>query len=257
MSDLQSKPIVNQAPGEAKSLPAAMMALFEMHGLNTDKLIPASVIGFDRTKNIATVQPMIMILDVSDNTRMRNRIADVPVMSLGGGGFHISFPLKQGDLGWILAADRDLSLFLQSLSAARPNTLRKHKFSDSWFIPDVFRNYTINGADANAMVLQSTDGTTRIAINEGTINITAPTAVNVTTPTATFSANVVVKGNLTVQQTATITGATTVNGGFNASGSGSSSVTLPANTTINGIIVATHGHISSGAGSRTSGNMIS
>lgn len=251
MSDLQNKPIVNQAPGEAKSLPAAMMALFEMHGLNHDKLIPAEVIGFDRASNIATVQPLIMLLDVSDNTRMRNRIADIPVMSLGGGGFHISFPLKQGDLGWILAADRDLSLFLQGLTAARPNTLRKHKFSDSWFIPDVFRKYTINGADSAAMVIQSTDGTTRIAIGEGPINITAPGGVNVTTPTATFSADVVVQGKLTVA------GATTVNGGFNASGSGTTSVTLPSNTTIGGIVVATHGHISSSPGTRTSGNMIS
>jgi hypothetical protein len=254
---LQNKPIVNQMPGEADSLPAALAALLGHHGLKTDKLIPAKIVNFDRNKNIATVQPQIMLVDTSDNSRMRNQIAQVPVMSLGGGGFHISFPLKKDDLGWILAADRDLSLFLQTLKAAIPNTGRKHSFSDSWFIPDVFRNYTINDADSAAMVIQSTDGTTRIAISEGQINITAPTGVLVTTPLATFSQDIRVKRNLQVDGTATITGATTVNGGFNASGSGASSVTLPSNTTIGGVVVVGHGHISSGAGSRTSGGMIS
>lgn len=247
---LQNKPLVNVAPGEKDSLAAALAALFNMNGLRTDKLIPAEVVEYDRANNKATVQPMIMIIDVSDNTRQRNQIAEVPVMSLGGGGFHINFPLKQGDLGWILAADRDISQFLQGLSMAAPNTLRKHSFADSWFIPDVFRKYTINAADADAMVIQSTDGTTRISISEGVINITAPTSVTVTTPLATFTGNVVVNQNLTV------TGATTVNGGFNASGSGSTSVTLPSNTTIGGIAVYGHGHISSTAGTRTSGGMI-
>lgn len=254
---LQNKPIVNQMPGEADTLPAALAAVFGHHGLKTDKLIPAEIVGFDRVKNIATVQPMIMLVDVSDQSRMRNPISQVPVMSLGGGGFHISFPLKKGDLGWILAADRDLSLFLQSLTASIPNTGRKHSFSDSWFIPDVFRKYTINAADSAAMVIQSTDGTTRISISEGVINITAPTSVKVDTPKATFTHDVEIQGNLTVDQNMTVTGATTVNGGFNANGSGAAGVTLPTQTTIGGIVVYGHGHISSGAGSRTSGGMIS
>lgn len=256
MSGLQNKPIANQMPGEAKSLPAALEALFGLHGLDTSKLIPAQIINFDRTQNLATVKPLIMHVDTNDKLRSRLPIANVPVVSLGGGGFHISFPLKQGDIGWILAADRDLSLFLQSLKESGPNTFRRHTFADSWFIPDVFRQYTINSADANAMVIQSTDGTTRISISEGIIVITAPTSVKVDTPKATFTHDVEVQGNLTVDQNATVTGATTVNGGFNASGSGSSSVTLPNNTTIGGIVVYGHGHISSSPGTRTSGGMI-
>lgn len=250
MSGFQNKPIVNLMPGEAKTPKAALKALFGLNGLKLDKLIPAEVMAFDRTKNLATVKPLIMVVDTNDQTRSRLPIGNVPVLSLGGGGFHISFPLKQGDIGWIMAADRDLSLFLQSLKEAGLNTFRKHTFADSWFIPDVFRQYAINAADANAMVIQSTDGSTRISISEGTVNITAPGAVNVTTPIATFSQDVAVKGNLVV------TGATTVNGGFNASGSGSSSVTLPNNTTIGGIVVYGHGHISSNPGTRTSGGMI-
>jgi hypothetical protein len=200
---------------------------------------------------MATVQPMVMLIDVSDNTRLRKPIVNIPVISLGGGGFHISFPLKEGDLGWILAADRDISQFIQSMKASPPNTLRTHKFTSGWFIPDVFRQYTINSADSAAMVIQSTDGATRISIGQGTVNITAPTSVTVTTPLATFSQDVAVNGKLTV------TGLTTANGGFTALGTGGNQpCTLPQSTTIGGIAVYGHGHISSNPGTRTSGGMI-
>jgi hypothetical protein len=250
-ADLQNKPVVNRAPGEENSLSATLDAVLGMHGMKTDRLIPAQVIDFDRVNNVAVVQPMIMLWDVSDNTRPRKSIASIPVLSLGGGGFHISFPLKQGDLGWILAADRDIGLFMQGLSMSRPNTLRKHTFSSGWFIPDVFRKYTLNGADSANMVLQTTDGSTRISIGEGTVTITAPTLVKIDTQTAQFTHDVDITGNLTV------TGQTVVNGGLDASGSSAAEVTLPTNTTIGGIVVYGHGHngVQSGP-NRTTGGMV-
>jgi hypothetical protein len=234
-----------------------MAALFEANALKTNKLVPAIVRQYNRTTNVATLQPMVMLVDVNDNTRERNQIATAPVLSLGGGGFHINFPLKNGDLGWILAADKDISTFLENLSPAPPNTLRKHRFEDSWFIPDVFRKYTINGSDAANLVIQSTDGTTRISIGEGVVNITAPGSAEVTTPTWTLNGNGVITGNLQVTGNTTITGQTAVNGGFIATGGGGSQVcTLPATTTISGIVVANHGHDQNGTSGRTSGGMI-
>jgi len=252
MSDLANKPLVNVSPNETMHWPSALVAAMRLHGMSINKLIPATILEFDRNKNLASVQPQIMILDVSDNTRARQPIANVPVLSLGGGGFHISFPLKAGDFGWILAADRDISQFTQNLKSAPPNTLRNHSFADSWFIPDVFRNYTVNSSDSNAMVIQSVDGTTRISISEGQVNIFAPSSVTVTTPQATFTQNVSIGGTLTVA------GLTTVNGGFTALGTGGNQpCTLPQSTTIGGIAVYGHGHISSNPGTRTSGGMIS
>lgn len=246
---MANKPLINVNPGDSESLSAGLIALFKLNGLKTDKLVPARIVQFDRAQNQATIQPLIMWVDTNDNTTMRPPVARVPVISLGGGGFHISFPLKEGDLGWILASDRDISLFLQSLQASPPNTMRQHSFSDAWFIPDVFRNYTISGEDADSMVIQSVDASTRIAIKQGFITITAPTGVKVVTPTAEFSKDVKIDGNLTV------TGLTTVNGGFNANGSGSTSVTLPENSTIGGINVFGHGHEQNGTSGRTSGGM--
>src|SRR5579864_606340 len=129
-------PTFNTQPGQ-NDFAAGMRKILDQHAQANEKLIPAKVVSFDRKANTALVQPMIMLIDTDNNTRMRNPISEVPVVSLGGGGFHISFPIKPGDLGWILAADRDISIFMQNLAASRPNTMRKHSFADSWFIPDV------------------------------------------------------------------------------------------------------------------------
>jgi len=234
-----------------------MAALFNANGLKTNKLLPAQVINYNRTTNVATVQPLVMLVDVNDNTRARNQIASAPVLSLGGGGFHINFPLKKGDLGWILAADKDISTFLENLSPAPPNSYRKHRFEDSWFVPDVFRKYTINGADTANMVIQSVDGTTRVSIGDGVVNITAPGSCAVTTPTWTLNGNGVITGNLQIDQNLTVTGLTAVNGGFTATGtSGDEVCTLPASTTIDSIVVAGHGHEQDGTSGRTAGGMI-
>ncbi len=256
-------PIVNRSSGD-NTFANGLRAILRLHSMNEESMVPAKVISYDRVKNVATVQPQIMQVDMNDETFLRDPIHGIPVFSFGGGGFHINFPLKAGDLGWILAADRDISQFLQGMSAARPNTNRQKKFSDSWFVPDVFRQYTVNGADTNAMVIQSTDGSTRIAISNGKIEITAPGSVKIDTPTTTITGDVIIQktltvnGNTALKANLTVTGQTAVNGGFNATGGGNLACTLPQSTTIGGIGVYGHGHIeTNAAGGRTSGGMVS
>ena len=171
--------------------------------------MPAKVIEYDRAANRARVQPLIDIVTTDGTSNQRAQIASVPVLAYGGGGFVINFPLEPGDLGWIEASDRDISLFLQSLDRSRPNTYRLHEWSDSRFIPDIFRRYSIS--DAGKMVIQSTDGTTKITLSADTVEINAPNVVinggqatvNVpTTVTAfvTFTAPVVMTSGLTVNE---------------------------------------------------------
>ena len=77
-------------------------------------------------------------------------------------------------MGWIKANDRDISLFLQSYTNNRPNTVRLHTFEDAIFIPDIMTGYTINSEDADSMVIQNTTGTVRVSINDQRIKMTAP-----------------------------------------------------------------------------------
>jgi hypothetical protein len=237
-------PIVNTDSTAAHDMPHAIAAVLRNFKINDDQLVPARVLSYDRVNNLASIQPLILWVGMDGTKRAPPPIADVPVLSLGGGGFHISFPLIQGDIGWIFAADRDLDLFKASLDSTAPGTGRMHSFADSMFIPDVFRKYTIADEDSGAMVIQSTGSATRISIRGDNIKITAPAGVVIDTPETTVTGALVVNGP------------TTVNGGFDASSSSSNApCILPASTTIGNVKVIGHGHEQNGTSGRTLGGM--
>lgn len=219
-------------PEDAKSM-ASMLKFFQRAvGMDFESCLPARVEVYDREKNLANIRPLIVVTKRASNGTDLQRlprvlIPDVPVLSLGAGNFHISFPVAVGDIGWIYACDRDISVFMQSLDesvAGRDGP--SHLFSDSIFIPDVFRKYTINAEDSAAMVIQSTDGASRVSIRDDNIKITTPLKVTLDTPTTE------VLHNLTVGGDTVMTGKLTVAG----------DTTLPAITTVAGKQVNGHNH---------------
>jgi hypothetical protein len=236
----QLYPLTASSSSDKKRMLGAMDLMLRGQALRTDGLIPAEVIQFDRKNNIATVRPLIMWVDVQDQAVPRVEFADISVISLGAGGFHISFPVKPGDIGWIMASDRDLSQFKATLREAKPNTGRHQKFEDGWFIPDVFRNYLINAEDADAMVIQSVDSLTRISIRHDNIKITAPVKVTVDTPLTEFTGDVKIDKKLQVVDTVTM----------------NKDAVIAIDAKVAGISVIGHGHISSAPGTRTSGGML-
>lgn len=138
--------------------------------------LPAVVISYSRATGRATVRPLISMLTTAGKLIPRPSIASVPVLALGGGGFCLTFPLKAGDLGWIEASDRDISLFMQNMADSAPNSLRIHNFADGRFIPDAFAAYTFDAADdGSSMVIQSYDGTVKIALDTDALRFKAPT----------------------------------------------------------------------------------
>lgn len=160
-------------PAADGDLGATLKAIFTKQMQAVDGSLPAVVVSYDRTTNRATVRPLIAVLATSGATTKRAQVASVPVLALGGGGFVISFPIKAGDTGWIKANDRDISLYLQSSRDAQPNTHRVHSFADGHFIPDVMAKHVIAGEDANAVVIQSYDGSTKITLDNGKVKIKA------------------------------------------------------------------------------------
>jgi len=167
--------IPSKDPADEGSLSGAFRQIFKKLLQSTDGMLPAKVISYDRAANVATVQPVIAILTTDGNRVERASIARVPVLALGGGGFVLNFPLQPGDLGWIEASDRDISLYMQSLGDSQPNTFRLHSFEDGRFIPDMMRNFDVS--DAEGMVIQSADGAVRIELTADTIRMRAPNLV--------------------------------------------------------------------------------
>ena len=135
---------------------------------SVDNMMPVIVISFDEDRNEARVQPAIKILDTGGNLTSRGQFT-VPVFTFGGGGALMRFRLNPGDLGWIEANDRDISLFLQTLEESAPNTLRKHQFEDAVLFPDAMRTFTAaqEDKDDNALaVFQTSDGAIKLSILE-------------------------------------------------------------------------------------------
>lgn len=137
---------------------------------NLDCCLPARIVSYDRITNRATVEPMYKITSTGGATTQMAQIDSIPVLQLGGGGVFINFGLRQGDLGWIIANDQDISLFLQSYESSPGNTKRNHSFSDAFFIPDLMHDYYLSGQDEQTAI-QTQQGTTFITLSEGNIDV--------------------------------------------------------------------------------------
>lgn len=221
--------------------------------------LPARIVSYDRDLNVATVQPLIMYTSVEGKTTSRTQLSGIPILSLGGGGFHISFPIKPGDLLWIVASDRDISSYMESLDEQPAPLSRCHSFSDCWGIPDVMRKYTINAGEKEAMVIQSTNAATRIAVFDDKVVVTAPVSVLFDTPLSTFTGKVHILGETTIEKDTVINANTAINGGFvQTPGAGAGPATFGGavkaigQITSGTVTLTDHVHTSNGTGQDTS-----
>lgn len=163
--------------------------------LNLEKIAPAEVVSYDRITNRAVVKILNLSLYSNGTNLAKKNVPDVPVYMMSGGGFVFSFPLKQGDKGWLMATDCDISVFKTLLKTFVPATLRRHRYESSFFMPDYIKGINISTDDTGAVVLTSEDGATKISIKNGTITTTAANNI--------FNGNVQVNGTITATQTIT------------------------------------------------------
>lgn len=206
-------------PADEDSLVGAFRFIFNKMLQDVNGMLPARVISYDSTTNRAQVQPMIAVLTTDNSQISRAPIASVPVLNLGGGGVLINFKIAPGDLGWLLANDRDISLFLQSYDESKPNTNRKNNFSDSLFIPHIMTNYSIVDDDDELMTIQNLSGTVRIAILADKVRIVAPDGLEVIGPmVATGGITVTGGSGFNVTGSFNMTGQMHVSGNITASG---------------------------------------
>lgn len=164
-------------PADNDTLAGMLQFTFKKMMQGTDNKLPAQVIAYDRTNNRVQVQLLISQVTTNNTLVSRSQLASIPVFRFGGGGFMVNFNLIAGDLGWVIASDRDISLFLQSYAEAPPNTGRMFSFSDGLFFPDSMTGFTILDEDADNFVIQNTDATVKIAFSQTYIKITAPTVI--------------------------------------------------------------------------------
>jgi len=197
--------------------------------------LPAIVIAYNRTTNLATVQPLISMVTTLNDIVPRGQIASVPVFQAGAGGFMVNFPAKPGDLGWIKSNDRDISIFKQLWGFCTPNTRRMHSFEDGVFYPQVFKDFTIESEDSANLVIQKLDGSVRIALWADQIKVTAPTVI-IDAPTTTINCT-----TTTINCTTT-----TINGDLHVTGNQQVDGNTTAGTGGGSVDLINHVHINAG-----------
>jgi len=142
-------------------------------------MLPASVTGYKAgPPSRVGVQIMIPVVDTNTGLTVRAQVASIPVFQYGGGGFIVNFPLNVGDLGWVIACDRDINLFLQYYNMQPPPTARIKDWSSALFVPHVMKGYSISDDDAGNLVIQSLNGSVKVSLGATIATVQAPT-VNV------------------------------------------------------------------------------
>lgn len=202
------------------SMAGILEEVLKNYSLTLENCLPAVVVSHDRSANTVVVTPAIKTVSTDGTASQRANIT-LPVHIFGGGGIVISTPLKAGDTGWIIACDRDITLFKQSLKVSNPNTYRTHKLAFGFFIPDKVKGFTVSGSDTNAFLIQTLDGSTKIALSDGLVeiktggdikaecsNLTITASSCKITAETEITGNVNITGDLTA--TGTITGTTDV-----------------------------------------------
>ncbi|MEQ5125807.1 Gp138 family membrane-puncturing spike protein [Providencia alcalifaciens] len=197
------------------SLAGQLSSAFRNFLMNIDDMLPAIVVSYDDNSNRAVIKPLVMMVSTEGQKIGRAAVPNIPVFRFGGGGFFIRMPIKPGDFGWLKANDRDVSLIFQRGGLEdEPNTARLHTFSDAMFYPDTLKGWLIDGKNADALVIQSIDGSVCLSLHEGKAVLDSP-ILEANVLETTFNGNVTINGNHAVNGNSDSNGGTMKHNGKN------------------------------------------
>ena len=112
----QSIPSYN--PADTKSM-AGSMRIFADYLLNLiENCQPCIVQSVDYSTNTVIVKPAINVSTTVGEYVQRD-VIKLTAWRFASGGFLIHYPIKQGDTGWMIASDKDTSLFKQEKAIAK------------------------------------------------------------------------------------------------------------------------------------------
>lgn len=192
-----SKPSID--PADSGSLEGLLRHALKKHAQNTDGMMPARVLDYDRKTNRVKVQPLVKVQGTDGQVISRAPIASLPAYRFGTNGAIMSFPIHKGDIGWVMAGDRDISLIENSSYEEQPpNTNRMHSFSNGMFFPDSLKQWNIDKEDMENTVIATTDGSVKISLGGAELKITSAQKVTIKTPETEIKGNVKITGMLNV-----------------------------------------------------------
>lgn len=146
--------------------------------------LPAEVVKYDSTKQMASVQPLLKQRTVDSIDNNLPVINNVPVFMPRASGFFIHIPIKKGDKVTLFFSDYSIDGWLQDGNKSLDTDVRNHSLNDAFAVPMInYWSSPISGCNADDFVITngSVDATFK---KNGTLDITGN--VNITgTLTAT------------------------------------------------------------------------
>ena len=134
--------------------------------------LPGIVLSYDSQKSRARVQPATDLLFTDGTTQARAAILDVPVLHQCSRRYLLHVPLEPDDPVWLMFSQRSLANFKRTLQRSAPLTEDIMSEQDAVAIP----GFTpLNITPQNGLTMQTTDGTTFVSLENGSVTINAIT----------------------------------------------------------------------------------
>lgn len=225
------------------TLPSVINQAIESKMVDLHTSTPGIVDSFDAETQTASVQPAIRrifkTLDGENEILVPTDLPlliNVPVIFPRGGGFSLTFPVKEGDECLLVFCERSIDNWHTYGGVKRPISRRFHSLSDAVChvglssIPNKIPNYSatdvqirkddekvyITLAEDETLYLYSEGKTTvesadSVDVKAPTVLVDASTSATIKAPTITLDGNVVITGSTTAQAGMAVTGALTNN----------------------------------------------
>ena len=163
----------SQNPADDGTLTGLMKLAVRKAAQDMNVMMPVEVISYDRASNRAVVKHMVQMRASDGQAVSRAQIASIRVQQFGNAKFSVSLPIKPGDKGWLVAADRDISVFQQDIATENPpNTDRAHSFEDGVFMPDAMGAGDVPAGEGDRVVIGSVSGGAIWSLDDDGVYIT-------------------------------------------------------------------------------------
>lgn len=112
------------------------------------------------------VQPMLSPPDIDGVTHEAPDIYEVPLLTIGGGGWRVEITPGEGDIVWLLHSDRSLDEWKSKKSVVAPRATRTHAQQDAVAIP-----LSLGNGSSPELVLRHESGTPAISLTSTGVEI--------------------------------------------------------------------------------------
>ena len=187
--------------------------------------LPAQVISFNAAAMTVDAQPTIKGVQNDENGNSQQVdlpvLPDLPVVFPGGGGFTLTFPIKEGDECLVVFASRCIDGWWQSGENAPAPDNRMHDLSDGFaMVGPRSQVNTISNINTENVELRADDGQSFVSISpDGSIMAEALTAITLKAPLLNLLVNDIhMAGTSGGNSTANMQGDFNINGDFKANG---------------------------------------